>query len=82
MSSAGDARDLSHLFFCLFALDALEDLLAMYGDFAWGIDSETDLIAFDTEHRDGDIVTDDHSLPNPPGQDQHSQAPSDTEVRG
>src|SRR5688572_21256744 len=71
MSGAVQMR--SRFFFGLFALDAFEDLFAVYGDLARGVHAEPHLIAFHSQYRHGDVVADDHRFPHAPGQDQHSQ---------
>ena len=42
----------------------------------FGIDPYTDLIPLHAKHCHGDFVADNHRLPHPAGQDQHSQTPS------
>jgi hypothetical protein len=67
----------------LFALNPLKDFFPVDSDLARRVYAQPYLIAFDTEHCDSDIVANDHRLPNPPGQDQHSQTPSRTsDIRG
>src|SRR5687768_553121 len=63
----------SRFFFDLLALDALEDLFAVDGDFARGVDAEPHLIALHPQDGHGDVVADDDRFPHAPGQDQHSQ---------
>src|SRR5688572_31315673 len=63
----------SRFFFDLLALDALEDLFAVDGDFARGIDAEPHLIALHPQDGHGHVVADDDRFPHAPGQDQHSQ---------
>src|ERR1700722_9453550 len=54
-----------------FMLDALEDLFAMHRHRAWRVDSHANLIAFDTQDRDGDLVADHDRLTDSPRQNQH-----------
>jgi hypothetical protein len=55
-----------------FALDALVDFLAMHGHIFRGIDPDTYLVAFDTQHRDGYVVANHHRLANASRQYQHN----------
>src|SRR5688572_23606794 len=63
----------TRFFFDLFGFDAFEDLFAVYGDLARGVNAEPHLIALHSQNGHGDIVADDDRFPHAPGQDQHSQ---------
>jgi hypothetical protein len=55
----------------MLVLDALVDLFAMHRDILGGIDSQTDLIAFDPQHGDGDFIAHHDRFTHSSRQNQH-----------
>src|ERR1700761_407721 len=55
----------------LFALDALVDLLAMHRDVLRGVDPDANLVPFDPQDSDGNLVSDHHRLADSSRQYQH-----------
>jgi hypothetical protein len=53
----------------------VEALRAPYHDIARRIDADSDAVVFDIEHREGDVVADDHRLRSTSSQDEHALPP-------
>jgi len=52
-------------------LDALVNLLPMHGNRLRRVDADADLVAFDTEHRDRDFMSDHYGFTDPASKNQH-----------
>jgi hypothetical protein len=55
-------------------LYALVDFLAVHSDVLRRIDTRAHLVAFDTQNRDGHVVTNDDGLADTSSKNQHSRA--------
>jgi hypothetical protein len=53
-------------------LDSLVDFFAVHADFAWRFDADSNLITLNTQDRNINVIADDYSFSNSPGQNQHS----------
>jgi hypothetical protein len=51
--------------------DLFNDLLANYRSLAWGVDAESDAIAFDLKNGDSDVVADEDGLRESAGEYEH-----------
>src|SRR6185437_17155045 len=51
--------------------DTIVDLLAMDGDALRRLEAHADVVAVDSKHGDGHIVSDHDGLPDPSGENQH-----------